>query len=91
MGLEDAEIVTAAEICGELYEAVQFNAGSLTAGQLASLRVDITTWNSIRDKHLNLKDVDLGTKAKRAAIRERVRRMLWFDDSSSVSIRMVRG
>ncbi|HEX8772594.1 MAG TPA: hypothetical protein VF735_03245 [Pyrinomonadaceae bacterium] len=93
MALNDEEIVTVAEICGKQYEEVEFNQRSRTAAQYASLRADIEEWNSIRNKHLKPEGVDLGFDRRRAAITERVSRMLFFDEEGSggIGIRLLRG
>jgi hypothetical protein len=93
MALTDTEIVTTAEIVGELYAVAQWYAQNLTAGQEASLRADIATWTSIRDKHTVIEGggVKINPADKRAAITRRVRKMLRFEDAGSGSVRIMRG
>lgn len=93
MALEDAELVTVAEIIGEIYEFTEFWSQTLTPGQEASLRNDIATWNAIRDKHTVIDGggVKINPADKRAAITRRVRKMLRLDDTGGgSSVRMLR-
>ncbi len=93
--LTDTELVTVAEIIGELYELTQFWAQNLTDGQLTSMRADITTWSAIRDKHtvIDGNGVKINPRDKRAAITRRIRRMLRLDSNfgGANSVRIVRG
>lgn len=87
-------MVTVAEIIGEIYQYAEFWSQNLTAGQAASLRDDIDTWLTIRDKHtvIDGNGVKINPADKRAAITRRVRKMLRLDDGGGdSSIRVVRG
>lgn len=93
MALTDSELVTTAEITGELYEVAQWYAQNLTAAQETSLRADIATWLTIRDKHTVIEGggVKINPADKRTAITRRVRKMLRLEDAGSGSVRILRG
>jgi hypothetical protein len=94
MALTDTELTACAEIVGEIYSAVYYNQGFLTAAEIVSIQADIVTWNACRDSHLRIKGgsegVDLDNDRKRAAIRRRVRLKFRFPDTDN-SVQMVRG
>jgi hypothetical protein len=93
MALTDAELVTTAEIIGEVYQVAQWWAQNLTPAQEASLRADIATWSAVRDNHTRISGdgVEINPADKRGAITRRVRIMLRLDARSPNSVAIVRG
>lgn len=93
--LSDEELVTVAEIIGEVYQYAQFWVQNLTAAQEISLRADFVTWNSVRDDFtvIDGSGVKIDPADTRRAITRRVRKMLRLDDGGggSGSVRILRG